>query len=109
MYYTGAMIELYKKLTRQMFGHQKGPGKLPRADIRWIFGVPGRKKALCVLVVSSGLLGLRRFGGRTNSSFFANPKRLDLCVWSRDDFREQQLLLQIVSDIFPFQNVFKFT
>ena len=60
---------------------------------------------LGVLFVSIGLQGLGRLGRLTNSSVSINPKRVvpgDVEIM--DSFREQQLLLQVVSDILPSQN-----
>jgi len=56
--------------------------------------------ALCIFFFSIGLLGLWRFDDPTKSSFFTNPKRVVAReVWMMGNFWEQQLILQVSSDI----------
>ena len=106
------MLQLYKQLFNtntffiQLLTHYKqllrhGPETLSRADMR----CTRLQMALRVFFVSIGTLGWRKFGGRENSSFFTHPKRVvPRQVWKVD---KQQLLLQVVSEIFPSQNEYQ--
>ena len=59
--YVGAFQVTRGLLQRKRFAHQTGPEKSSRADI-WCARL---QMAWCFCFVSTGILGLRRFGGRT--------------------------------------------
>jgi len=87
--------------TKTRFGHETGPEKSSRADLR----CTRLLIALRVFFVSTGTLGLRSLGGRTSSSVLTGPKRMVLGqVWMTDNFGEQQVLVQVLSNICPSQN-----
>lgn len=58
------MLEFYEEFTTKASAHQMGP------EIRCI----PLKMVLHALYVWYGFLGLRKFGGWSNSSVFASPK-----------------------------------
>jgi len=84
-------------------GHEAGPEKSSWADIRCTrFLVDLR-----VFFVSIGTLGLRIFGDRTNSLVFTCPKRrVPGQVWLMDEFWEQQVSLQVFSDIYIYVYIY---
>ena len=57
--------------TKTHFGHEEGADKSSRADTR----CTRLRIALLVFFVSTGTLGLRRFGGRTKSWVSTHQKR----------------------------------
>jgi len=57
--------------------HQKRTEKQFRGDVRCTL----LQVALRIFVVLFGILGLRRFGGRTNPQVFIDPRR-----WTMDKF-----------------------
>lgn len=73
--YVGALQKVYNATGfpgANVFAHPGGPENWSRADI-WCTRL---QVALCVFSVSTGILCLRKFGGRTNAPVFTNPKRV---------------------------------
>lgn len=81
--HTRAMLELRRKgLQHKRFSRQEGPGKWFRADIRDI-RCTRLQMELRVFCVSAGILDVRRFDSRTNSSVSKIQMQNEL---SQDEF-----------------------
>ena len=86
---------------KHVWGTKQVQQKSSRADIR----CTRLRIELRVFFVSIGTLGLRIFGGRTNSSVFNGPERMvPGQVWMMDNFWEQRLLLTVFSNLLPSPN-----
>lgn len=83
---TWALLQLHKRLITQTCFHQKVTAKWSRADIRCT------RRRMVWFFVSTEILGLRRFGDRTNPPICTDRQRAAPGqVWIMDNFWKQQL------------------